>query len=122
MDVAVAKCDAIRKYMMRQRIARRGTVRFHAIAHFRQCSNEMRVDFRRMMGHDEYSVLLSELRDTQRLGEARCPRRIELEIFNCPAFDEVTHCKSVDLALAMRKRNARFSCECNIIFRLQIPM
>ena len=108
--------------MMAQRIARVGTVRFDAVAHAGQRRHEVCVELRRGVRSDEHAVLLRELRDAQRLAEAGRARRIELEIPDRAAFDEVADGVAMDLPLAVGKRDARVRRKLHVVARLQIPV
>src|SRR5438105_5618940 len=82
----------------------------------------MAVDFGRMVGNDENTVLLRKLRDAQRFSESRRPRRVELQILDRTAFDEVAHGEPMDLALAVGQRYARGCRKLHVIVRLQVPV
>jgi|SRR6516164_3591738 len=69
-----------------------------------------------------HPVLIRQPGDTQRLGEAGCPSRIELNVMDAAIDNEIAHRKAGQLALAMGQRYRRRRSEPREIGRLQIPM
>ena len=80
MDVAVLERSPLRENLVRQRIAVAPAVRFDAKADFGECGDEVRVNLRRAVRHDEHAVLLRELGHAQPFAETRRARRVELQI------------------------------------------
>src|SRR5271165_6213546 len=95
---------------------------FDAKGAARQSEDEVAVQLGRGVRRDHHPVLLGQLGDPQRLGEAGRARRIELNIADAAGDDEVAYRKAGQLALAMRQRDRRRGSEPREVGRLQIPM
>src|SRR4030095_11584781 len=108
--------------VVRQGVARRIAVRFHAEAAARQGRDEMRVQLGRGVrgGHDR--VLLGQRGDAQTLGKTRSARAVELHIADRAGGDEVAYREAGELALAVREGYRGGGGQPHEIRRLQIPV
>ena len=84
--------------------------------------HDMGVDFGRGVRRHHDPVLLGQLRDPQRLGEAARARRVELDIADAAIDDEVAHREPGQLALAMGQRDRGRRRQTREIGRLQVPV
>jgi hypothetical protein len=108
--------------VVRQGVARRIAVRFHAEAAARQGRDEMRVQLGRGVRRDHDRVLLGQRGDAQALGETRSARAVELHVADRAGGDEVAHREAGELALAVREGYRGGGGQPHEIRRLQIPV